>query len=319
VRQWCIVLLNSRQRAGQQNIWRSTLKILKSLLVAAPNDSTSAVTTVVAVQQVRRMRGGSQAHLMRCSDKNFYVVKFQNNRQHLRVLANEMLAALLARLAGLPVPEPVLVEVSEFLVQHTPELNIRLLNGTVPCQFGLQFGSRYAVSPLEGQVFDDLPVAVLARVRNLEAFAGILAMDKWTCNSDDRQVAFWRMMRQRNYAAAFIDQGYCFNGGEWNFPDSPLKGVHAQNEVYASVLGWNSFEPWLSRIEDMGREVILAAAEEIPPAWYKGDSCALDRLVQALLERRSKIRSLLMTFRSCSRNPFPNWGERVEPQSANFG
>src|SRR6202035_2874146 len=171
-------------------IWRSTVTILNSLLIAAPNDSTSAVTTVVAVQQVRRMRGGSQAHLMRCSDKNFYVVKFQNNRQHLRVLANEMLAALLARLAGLPVPEPVLVEVSEFLVQHTPELNIQLLNGTVPCQFGLQFGSRYAVSPLEGQVFDDLPVAVLGRVRNLEAFAGLLAMDKWTCNSDDRQVAF---------------------------------------------------------------------------------------------------------------------------------
>ena len=45
-----------------------------------------------AVQHVRRMRGGAQAHLMRAADGHFYVVKFQNNLQHLRVLANEFLA-----------------------------------------------------------------------------------------------------------------------------------------------------------------------------------------------------------------------------------
>jgi hypothetical protein len=31
-----------------------------------------------AVQHVRRMRGGAQAHLMRARDGHFYVVKFQN-------------------------------------------------------------------------------------------------------------------------------------------------------------------------------------------------------------------------------------------------
>ena len=38
---------------------------------------------VEAVQHVRRMRGGAQGHLMRCSDGQFYVVKFRNNPQHL--------------------------------------------------------------------------------------------------------------------------------------------------------------------------------------------------------------------------------------------
>jgi hypothetical protein len=38
------------------------------------------------------MRGGAQAHLMRADDGRFYVVKFQNNPQHLRVPANELLA-----------------------------------------------------------------------------------------------------------------------------------------------------------------------------------------------------------------------------------
>src|SRR5438105_8806738 len=38
-----------------------------------------------ALEQIRRMRGGAQSHLMRCDDGYYYVVKFQNNPQHTRV------------------------------------------------------------------------------------------------------------------------------------------------------------------------------------------------------------------------------------------
>jgi hypothetical protein len=50
-----------------------------------------------AVEQIRRMRGGALSHLMRCSHENDYLVKFQNNPQHRRVLVNEMLGTRLAR------------------------------------------------------------------------------------------------------------------------------------------------------------------------------------------------------------------------------
>jgi len=262
---------------------------------------------VVAVQHVRRMRGGAQGHLMRCSDENFYVVKFRNNPQHMRVLANELLATRLAERTGLPVPATEVVEVGDWLVQHTPELNIQLASHSIPCQPGLQFGSRYVVSPLEGQIFDYLPVEMLERVRNLETFAGMLAMDKWTGNANGRQAAFWRKMRERKYTAAFIDQGYCFNAGEWTFPDSPLRGVYSRNEVYAGVRGWESFEPWLSRIETLDDEVIWEVAGEIPPEWYESDWGALETLARSLLERRQMIRELITGFRMSARNPFPNW------------
>jgi hypothetical protein len=39
---------------------------------------------------------------MRCSDDNYYVVKFQNNPQHRRVLVNELLGTRLASRLGLP-------------------------------------------------------------------------------------------------------------------------------------------------------------------------------------------------------------------------
>jgi hypothetical protein len=253
------------------------------------------------------MRGGAQGHLMRCSDGNFYVVKFRNNPQHLRVLANELLATRLAEITELPVPRTEVVEVGDWLIEHTPELNIQLAGQTIACQAGLQFGSRYVVSPLEGQVFDYLPMELLGRVRNLETFAGILTIDKWTGNANGRQAAFWRKLRERKYTATFIDQGYCFNAGEWTFPDSPLRGVYARNEVYACVRGWESFEPWLTRIEKIDDDIVWSAAGEIPPEWYGGEWGALEELTRQLLERRAMVRDLITAFRISVRNPFPNW------------
>src|SRR5712692_263134 len=93
------------------------------------------------------MRGGAQGHLMRCSDGQFYVVKFLNNPQHQRVLANEFLATRLAQGVDLPVPVVAVIEVNDWLVEHTPELNIQLAHETISCQAGLQFGSRYVVAP----------------------------------------------------------------------------------------------------------------------------------------------------------------------------
>src|SRR5690349_7658232 len=137
-----------------------------------------------ATQHVRRMRGGAQGHLMLCEHANFYVMKFRNNPQHLRVLANELLATRLAERVELPVPMTSVVVVGEWLVEHTPELSIQLAHNTIRCQAGLQFGSRYVVNPLEGQVLDYLPVEMMELVRNLETFPGMLVLDKWTGNAN---------------------------------------------------------------------------------------------------------------------------------------
>ncbi len=257
------------------------------------------------------MRGGAQGHLMRCSDGNFYVVKFRNNPQHLRVLVNEILATRLAERAGLPVPGTEVVHVDEWLIEHTPELSIQLAHSSIPCTAGLQFGARYVVNPLEGQVFDYLPVEMLGLVRNLDTFAGMLVLDKWTGNANGRQAAFWRKARERKYTASFIDQGYCFNAGEWTFPDFPLRGVYARNEVYESVRGWESFEPWLSRVETMEEDVVWGIASEIPPEWYEGAWEELEKLARCLIERRGFVRELIERFRISARRPFPGWKEQA--------
>ena len=261
---------------------------------------------IQAVQHVRKMRGGAQSHLMRCSDSHFYVVKFQNNPQHRRVLANELLATRLAERAGLPVPHARVVEVREWLIENTPELRMQLAGKVMSCEPGLQFGARFVVDPLEGQVFDYIAESLFDRVRNIGDFAGMLCVDKWTCNANGRQAVFWRRVRERKYTATFIDQGYCFNAGEWSFPDSPLRGVYARNEVYKDIAGWDSFEPWLSAIESMSESAIAECADGVPPEWY-GDWQDMERLIEQLCKRRGRVRELISEFRKSSREPFPNW------------
>src|SRR2546427_3720144 len=106
-----------------------------------------------------------------------------------------------------------------------------------------------------------------------------------------------------------IHRSGCFNAGEWTFPDYPLRGVYARNEVYAGVRGWESFEPWLSRIEAMDDDVIWKAASEIPPEWYRSDWDALEKLARELIERRARVRELIVLFRNSPRRPFPAWAD----------
>lgn len=255
------------------------------------------------------MRGGAQSQLMLGGDGKLWVVKFKNNPQHLRVLANELIATRIAEAIGLSVPKTDVVEVSAWLIEHSPDLLVSgERGGRVLCEPGLQFGSQFVGGLMPGQVVDYLPESQLDEVRNVAEFAGMLAVDKWTGNCNGRQAVFERKPRERRYRAVFVDQGYCFNAGDWNFPDSPLRGVYPRNMVYRQVTGWKSFEPWLSRIESFPAEALWRIAEEVPPEWYGGDTRVIEALMETLLKRRERVRELILQFRHSDREPFPNWG-----------
>lgn len=253
---------------------------------------------------------------MRADDGHFYVVKFQNNPQHLRVLSNELLATRLAESVGLPVPMTEIVIVQEWLIKNTAELRVDLSGLTSHCKPGLQFGARYVCDPAEGQVFDYLPENMFTKIKNLPAFAGMLVVDKWLGNANGRQAVFWKKTNERKYTATFIDQGYCFNAGEWNFPDSALRGVYARNFVYQDVRGWESFEPWLSRVENIDPAMIHEIAGAAPPEWTGHDWGEMERLAATIVGRRSKVRELITAFRNSTRQPFPSWGQAAEANAA---
>lgn len=287
-----------------------------------------------ALEQIRRMRGGAQSHLMRCTDGHYYVVKFQNNPQHRRVLVNELLGTRLASRLGLPTTPVAIVEVSEELICLTPDLAMEHPRHRSPCQPGLQFGSRYPGDPRHLTLHDFLPDQQLLQVENLHDFAGMLVFDKWTCNTNGRQTLFVSDPRGAQapgaspaasaaggpgagspeetpgagYRAFMIDQGFCFSAGDWRFPDAPLRGLYSRNRVYEGITGMESFGPWLERLEKRITERVLdEVSRDIPPEWYEDHYDELLRLLEQIYRRRARVPALLLEAKKSSRQPFPNW------------
>jgi len=250
---------------------------------------------------------------MRCSNNRLYVVKFRNNPQGVRVLANEFIVSNIAQMIGLTVPTPAIIEVDEGLIQHSPELNICIPDrASIPCEGGLQYGSEYAIDPLLGRVWDWLPIEELERVRNRGEFAGMLLLDKWLCNLDSRQAVFWRRGIDRKYSTCFIDHGNCLGASDWEFRDQDLRGAFPRNEVYRDIAGWESFEPWMSRIENLDENLIWSAVRSTPPLWYQSDWSGLQKLVETVIARRSMVIPLIERFRMSQRRPFPSWEHATE-------
>jgi hypothetical protein len=230
---------------------------------------------------------------------------------------------LAARL-GLPTTPVEVVNVSEELIRLTPDLCMEMPHSRVPCQAGPQFGSRYPGNPRRLTLYDFLPDEQLRAVENLYQFAGMLVFDKWTCNTNGRQTLFFRDDQRHthargnghgaredqdgNYETVMIDQGFCFNAGEWSYPDAPLRGLYARNRVYEGVTGMESFAPWLERLErNISERVLRETVREAPPEWYEDDYDALKRLLEQLYRRRTRVPELLLAAKNTTRQPFPNW------------
>ena len=278
----------------------------------------------LAVEYVRRMKGRAQAHLMRCDDDSYCVVKFQNNPQHLRTLANEMFATRIAARMGICVPEVDVVEVRSSLIEHTPELVMQISTGRPTCAAGRQFGSKFPGNPSTMTVYDLLPDELLNRVQNIDDFLGIFVFDKWMCQTQTRQAIFFRQFgsgangtSDRGYQAMMIDHGFCFNGGDWNFPDAPLRSLYANRNVYRSVVGIESFDPWLDRLETgLSLSALHDEAMQVPPEWYAEDHEAWEGLIERLYVRRTRVRELIWSARNVVCDAFPNWNKFICPMSA---
>jgi|SRR5579871_1950595 len=267
-----------------------------------------AVPHVVALEQIRRTRGGSQAQLMRCDDESLYVVKFQNNPQGLRILINELVASRLARLIGIPVAQPAVVSVDKDLINGTEDLVIQHRSGREICKPGLQFGSRYCGTPIGGHVWDMFPVELKSRISNLKVFAGVLAFDIWLGNADERQAVFAQWESNRPYDAYIVDNGLCFNGCRWNFPLVPSRSrLYPSHYVYDTITGIHSFEPWLTRIETIDQNIFIDIFDSIPSEWLESNKLALARLLASLYDRRLIVRQLIVATICKNPRAFGKW------------
>ncbi len=262
------------------------------------------------------------AHRPICSeadDGGFYIVKFQNNPQHRRILVNEFVAAGILAHLQISCPSHGIISLSPEFIAANPEVYLQTGTRRAEIAPGWHFGSRHPGNPDVLAIYDFIPDALLHQVANSEQFRAVLAFDRWVANADGRQSIFFRAQlkdwlarpgvppRKLGFVALMIDHGFAFNGPHWDFPDSAVAGLYPRRIVYDRVRSLADFEPWLDRILNFPPEVFDKILRRIPPQWLEDDGDQLERLFESLLRRGRRIPELLSDCRMAPGNPFPHW------------
>jgi hypothetical protein len=268
---------------------------------------------------IRKMRGGAQAHLLEADDGHSYIVKFQNNPQHRRILVNEWIAGEILAHLQIAAPAQELVTVSAEFLRENPEVGFQGSAHRVAVEPGWHYGSRHPGTPRTTAVYDFIPDALLEQVANAEQFLATLVFDRWVANGDGRQAVFFRAElkdwlarpgippRKMGFVALMIDHGFAFNGPHWDFPESAITGLYARRVVYEKVRSLDDFEPWLTRAMHFPEEVLDRALRRIPPEWIAGEEDALESMLERLLARRKRLPELMRACRAGGAQPFPKW------------
>lgn len=267
------------------------------------------------------MRGGAQAHLLACDDGGWYVTKFRENPQHRRILVNEWVASVFLGHLRIAAPQVRVVSLSAEFLSAEREVCLQLGSRRTAVEPGWHFGSQFPGNPNTDAVYDYLPDSILGGVANLNHFLGVLVFDKWTANSDSRQAIFFRRRlrdwleedsatpQRKGFIAQMVDHGYIFDGPNWDFNDSPIQGLYFRPQVYETVRGLDSLQPWLDQVRHCPESVFDHVWREVPRAWLDSseEEREMERLLARLLERRGRVEELLLATARARAKVFPNW------------
>jgi hypothetical protein len=104
-----------------------------------------------------------------------------------------------------------------------------------------------------------------------------------------------------------LDHGYVFDGPNWEFVDAPLAGLYHRPLYYEAVRGMEDFQPWLEHVAHFPEHVVDEALRSIPEEWLAEEDRGIEKLLERLVRRRSRLEGLIEGVRAAKSTVFPNW------------
>jgi hypothetical protein len=217
---------------------------------------------VVATRYVTPLReGGSMPAIVEADDEGMYVLKFRGAGQGPKALIAELLAGELARVAGLPVPEIVFIDVDVDLARTEPDPEIQEL---IKRSAGLNIALDY----LPGSVMFD-PVV---RSPDADLAAAIVWFDAFVTNVD-------RTARNTNMLIWHRDLWLIDHGAALYFHHSWSNYLERSSDPFPLIKD-HVLLPFAGSIEAAGRklaahitpQVIRDTVALIPEEWLGADA-----------------------------------------------
>jgi hypothetical protein len=269
---------------------------------------------------VRPLRGGSQARLVEGEDGRLYVAKFAGNPQGNRTLVNELIAQSIMSHLGISTPPLCILRLPETL--RNEDLSFHVGNKKIPVEGEWHLGSLCPVNPETKVIFDFLPQKFLKNVVNLNDFAKTFVVDRWLCQTDERQAVFIRdrglLGGQMRFSAHFIDHGLTFSGSSWELHEAARHGLYIDRAVY-SLTNMETYEQTVTQIESLTEEQVFSPVATLPSSWLSADDKKeLSLLLDRLYKNRSKLRRVV-TSQLASLGLTASAGRTNESENAGSG
>lgn len=237
---------------------------------------------------LKKLRGGSQSNLVRCSDGKLYVLKLASNPQGSQSLANEVMGAHLMQGLGLPIPPWRLVVLTRQVIKAFPALRTVGLDQIARNpEEGEHFASEFLLKA--GCELFDTPWKSGPPTALNPHTALMYVFDLWSCHRDWRQCVFRRDRSTGSWETFFIDNGLLFGGPEWDVSLS-APAVARSNHFTLPAIDDPGIRVAVDLLTRDVPRILSQAAMGVPPSWIKGN---LTVLHSSLLERLRHLDSLV--------------------------
>jgi hypothetical protein len=240
-------------------------------------------------------KGSAGTRIMADKEGNRYYVKFKENSQFLKVLANEYVAGKIAETLELPAPIVHIVDIDPLLVPAMAPIN----------QLAISAGPHFGSAELPNLYTLPSIRSIVGQCHNADQYPAIILFDALLYNSDRRNDGNYVVTTSvEGLKFNIIDHGFCF-GTMWD--KEMLKGICGEwsnaylPEMYSMINSRNEFDLPLQMIEVLSDDFFANLVVQIPADWLP-DLTERATLVQFLIYQRNHIKEML----EANLHKFPN-------------